>query len=141
VKKVSRAAACLSQLQSLNYYVKVSTHVGELSEEFLAGFSVVVFTECYDEARLVQIDRFCRERKIGFIYTGNLGLYGFAFVDFGNEHKVHDSTGEDPRSAIVAGVTQATEGLVAVHEDKRHGFMSDDYVTFREVKGMTELNG
>lgn len=27
------------------------------------------------------------------------------------------------------------------HEDKRHGFEDGDYVRFKEVKGMTEVNG
>lgn len=28
-----------------------------------------------------------------------------------------------------------------LHDDKRHTFSDDDYVIFREVQGMTELNG
>lgn len=31
--------------------------------------------------------------------------------------------------------------MVVVHEDKKHLFQDNDYVTFREVEGMTELNG
>jgi ubiquitin-activating enzyme E1 len=31
-------------------------------------------------------------------------------------------------------------GYVTVHEDKRHSFQDGDYVVFREVEGMTELN-
>jgi len=30
--------------------------------------------------------------------------------------------------------------IVTVHEDKRHKFQDGDYVGFREIKGMTELN-
>jgi ubiquitin-activating enzyme E1 len=33
------------------------------------------------------------------------------------------------------------EGIVTVHEDKRHHFTDGDYVTFREVEGMTQVNG
>ena len=59
----------------------------------------------------------------GFIYSGMLGLYGFAFVDFGNKHNIFDPNGEEPRNCIVVGVTtDKNEVLVTVHEDKRHGF-------------------
>lgn len=31
--------------------------------------------------------------------------------------------------------------MVTVHDDKKHLFQDGDHVTFREVEGMTELNG
>lgn len=99
-----------------------------------------MFTDFYDQAKLVEFNNFCRSKNIGFIYSGNLGLYGFAFVDFGDKFKCFDQNGEEPRNAIVVGISQDTQGRVTVHEDKRHGFQSDDFVTFREVQGMTEVN-
>lgn len=39
------------------------------------------------------------------------------------------------------GITQDPEGLVYSHEDKRHGFEDGDYISFKEVKGMTQVNG
>jgi len=50
----------------------------------------VIFSNCYDKAKLIEFNAACREKHIGFIYTGNLGLYGFAFVDFGEKHQVHN---------------------------------------------------
>jgi ubiquitin-activating enzyme E1 len=49
--------------------------------------------DCYDRQYLNQLNKACRENNVGFIYAGNLGLYGFAFVDFGEKHKVLDLTG------------------------------------------------
>jgi ubiquitin-activating enzyme E1 len=40
----------------------------------------------------------------------------------------------------LSGIEQDEKGLVTVHEDKRHSFQDGDYVKFREVEGMTELN-
>jgi len=37
-------------------------------------------------------------------------------------------------------VSQEKEALVTVMEEKRHGFSSGDFVVFREIQGMTELN-
>lgn len=73
------------------------------------------------------------------MYTGNLGLYGFTFVDYGKEHIVFDTNGEGSRSSIIVNISK--EGIVTTHEDKRHGFEDGDTVTFREVEGMTEING
>lgn len=72
--------------------------------------------------------------------AGCLGLYGYTFVDFGPSFKVYDSNGEEPKSAIVSNITKGNPGLVTVHEDKRHPFNDGDYVRFKEVEGMTEVN-
>lgn len=81
------------------------------------------------------------QKNAGFIYGGNLGLYGFAFVDFGDHHPVFDATGEEGKVIHIAGITQEEQGLVCLHEEKKHGLNDGDTITFREVKGMTEING
>jgi ubiquitin-activating enzyme E1 len=67
-------------------------------------------------------------------------LAGSVFVDYGDEFSVFDQDGEEPRSAIVAGITQENPGTVHTHQEKRHGFQDGDWVTFRELQGMEELN-
>lgn len=47
----------------------------------------------YDREFLVKLNKACRSKGVGFIYGGNLGLYGFVFVDFGENHKVVDTNG------------------------------------------------
>jgi len=76
------------------------------------------------------LNDFCHSKKIGFIYGGSSGLYGFTFVDFGDKHAVFDRNGEENKNAIVVGIDQDSEGMVTTHEDKRHGFEDGDYVTF-----------
>ena len=36
---------------------------------------------------------------------------------------------------------QDAEGVVTCSDETRHNLTDEDYVTFREVEGMTELNG
>lgn len=69
-----------------------------------------------------------------------MGLYGFGFVDFGDHHSVFDANGEEPKNAIVVNVSREAEALVSVMDERRHGFQDGDWVTFREVEGMAELN-
>ena len=141
VGKVTRAEAVVEELTNLNPTVDVQVSKG-YDIAFLAGnFDCVVISDHYDGEFLIELNKACRSKGVGFIYTGNLGLYGFGFVDFGDEHKVHDTNGEACKSSVIVGITQDADGLVYSHEDKRHGFEDGDYITFKEVKGMTEVNG
>jgi hypothetical protein len=47
----------------------------------------------YRRNYLVDLNNSCRARNIGFLLAGNLGLYGYTFVDFGEAHRVFDATG------------------------------------------------
>jgi len=137
----SRAQACVEKLAQLNPYVQVSVHAGPLTEELLAGFSVAVLTDT-SEAELLRHNEFCRSRSppVGFIAADVFGVTGTVFVDYGDSFCCRDKDGEEPRSAIVAGVTQESPGAVHTHHERRHGFQDGDWVTFREVQGMVELN-
>jgi len=54
---------------------------------------------------------------------------------------VLDKDGEECKSFVISSIDQSNPGLVTVHEEKRHSYEDGDHVTFREVEGMTELNG
>ena len=142
VGTTKRAEACHQSLINLNEYVKVNLHTGVVDEEFVKQFDVVCFTNCNDRDYLIRINNTCRtqEKPIGFIWTGALGLFGWTFVDFGDAHIVFDKDGEECLSTIITSISNDENGVVTVNDDKRHGFNDDDYVTFREVEGMTELN-
>lgn len=138
----TRAEATMTQLKDLNEYVDVQVHTGEVTTDFLSSFDVVCFTDCYDRDFLVKINDLCRtrEKPIGFIWAGSLGLFGWTFVDFGDAHIVFDKDGEECLSTIITSISNEEKSVVTVHDDKRHGFQDGDWILFREVEGMTELN-
>ena len=105
------------------------------------NYTCVVAIDHYDRDYLVNLNKACREKNNGFILAGNLGLHGYTFVDFGENHKVFDATGEESKSIHIAGITQETEAVVYLHDEKKHGLSDGDTVSFREVKGMEEING
>jgi ubiquitin-activating enzyme E1 len=86
------------------------------------------------------VNKALRAKKNGLIVAHVSGLFGSTFVDFGESFTLFDPNGEETKSAIISGITSEKEGIVSVHEDKRHGFNDGDHVTFREVMGMTEVN-
>jgi ubiquitin-activating enzyme E1 len=141
VGKRKRAEACASQLAQLNPYVQVKVHSGPVTEEVLSGLSVAVFTDT-NQDDLLRFNDICRSRTpaVGFIAADCFGVAGTTFVDFGDSFTCRDKDGEEPKSAIVAGVTQESPGAVHTHNERRHGFQDGDWVVFREVQGMTQLN-
>lgn len=141
VGKCSRAQACREQLSQLNPYVAVSVHSGPITEELISSISLAVFSET-SQAELLRWNEMCRTRSppVGFIAADCFGLAGSVFLDFGDAFTCRDKDGEEPKSAIVAGITQENPGAVHTHHDKRHGFQDGDWVVFREVQGMSELN-
>ena len=142
VGKVSRATACVSKLAELNSYVSVIKVAGDPLEMDLSEYSVVVCCcKSMTISKQVALNRKCREKHVGFILADCFGLAGHIFVDFGEKFTCHDKDGEEVRSAIIAGITREEDGItVLTHGDKRHGFHDGDYVSFREVQGMVELN-
>ena len=78
-----------------------------------------------------------------------MGLYGYVFCDFGDEFKIHDPDGERTHNFVISEIEKEINAedpskshlVVFVHEDKRHTFSDDSFVQFREIQGMTQLNG
>lgn len=69
-----------------------------------------------------------------------MGLAGYAFLDYGDQHLISDADGEPIKSFIVTSITNDEQATVTVHEDKRHSYQEGDHVKFVEVEGMTEIN-
>jgi ubiquitin-activating enzyme E1 len=153
VGKKNRDDACLSKLSELNPYVKVSIlkveenkDVNEYIKNFcekIKKYNVVVFTEIQPMYFLAQVDKVCRSNNIKLIYGVCLGLAGYVFSDFGEEHTILDETGEEPKTYIVKSISKDKEGLVIIDNIQGTNNLKlgdEDYVRFENVEGMIELN-
>lgn len=94
VGKISRAEASLPQLRDLNPNVHVHVANEASVEHIAAHYECVVVIDCYDREYLVTLNKAVHAKGNGFILAGNLGLYGYTFVDFGEAHRIFDATGE-----------------------------------------------
>lgn len=143
-----RDEVTLPRLAELNTYVPVrvlSCDAKRLAEvEDLAGllsdFQVIVLTEASFEEQLA-VNQFTHSTGRALITADVRGLFASVFCDFGPEFVVSDATGEPPATGIIAGITREENSVVACVEDQRHGLETGDIVRFREIRGMTELNG
>ncbi|GAB69087.1 ubiquitin-activating enzyme e1 [Plasmodium cynomolgi strain B] len=142
-KKVTRSDAVIKQLQELNSYVHIYNYKGELNEEFLQSFDVVV---CCDvsHSHLVKYSKMVRSispaKKIAFLCCNIYGLCGYLFVDFGKGFVCYDKDGENTKSCNISKISKAPEGVVSFDCDKGTPFQKGDYVKFNNVEGMSQIN-
>lgn len=135
----NRAEACLKQLSELNMYVPTKTFTGQLTEDFVKSFSVVVLTAS-NLAEQLRISEFTHHNDIALVIADTRGIFAQVFCDFGPSFTVVDTNGEAAVSAMVADITSDAESVVTCIDDTRHGMEDGDYVTFTEIHGMIELN-
>ncbi len=152
VGKRSRDQACLDKLKGLNPYVTVellrfppTNDFMSLFQKTLLNYNVVVYTELFNTNFLINVNKFCRDNNIKFIYALNFGLVGYIFSDFGNNHIIFDESGSTTISFNIKNITKsADQTLITIdNENGQNNFNIGDggFITFKDIEGMTELNG
>ena len=59
-----------------------------------------------DHETRLKVNGWTREKTTKFIATQTVGLFGFAFNDFGKGFHVSDATGENPVVGMISGVSK-----------------------------------
>ncbi|EJU06450.1 ubiquitin activating enzyme [Dacryopinax primogenitus] len=139
-----RAAVTVPRLAELNAYVPVKDlggHVGQsLTPDVIRGFQVVVLTDV-SLTKQLEINEWTHVNGVHFISADVRGLFGSVFCDFGPRFTCIDPTGAQPLTGMVVEIEKEKDAVVTCLDETRHGLEDGDFVTFSEVKGMTELNG
>jgi len=138
--------SCLNSLSELNLYTNVEVlklSSNDLYEQLeINNFNVIVQTEIKSNNEIILLDEYCRKNKIKFIYGASLGLSGFIFSDFGKKHIIYDQNGIESKKYLCKNITNSEKALITVVDEFDNPFNLDDndYIIFKNVKGMTELN-
>ncbi len=155
VGKKNRDDACVEKLSELNPYVKVSVlkmkekkdendYINLFCENVKTKkYNVVVFTEFQPMNFIEQVDKVCREQNIKLIYGFCFGLVGYIFTDFGENHTIFDETGNELKKYLLRSISKDTEGFVVIDDIQGTNKLElgdGDFVKFKDVGGMTELN-
>ncbi|XP_032176017.1 ubiquitin-like modifier-activating enzyme 7 isoform X4 [Mustela erminea] len=139
--KKSRAEASQEPLAKLNGAVQVCVHTGDITEELLLDFQVVVLTASKLEEQL-EVGALCHKLKICFLVADTRGLVGQLFCDFGEDFTVQDTTEAEPLTAAIQHISQGSPGILTLRKEAdAHYFRDGDLVTFSGIEGMVELNG
>jgi len=106
------------------------------------NLDVIVQTELASQKELIRLNEYCRENQIKFIYGVNMGLSGFIFSDFGNEHPIYDIDGEETKKFLIKDITNENKSKVTIVEENDNPLCLDegDFILFKNIKGMNELN-
>ncbi|XP_062987473.1 ubiquitin-like modifier-activating enzyme 6 [Elgaria multicarinata webbii] len=142
----NRAEATLHHIAELNPYVQVISSVAPLNEftdiSFLRQYQCVIVTEMKLSLQK-KINDFCHAQHppIKFISADVHGIWARLFCDFGDEFEVLDTTGEEPKEIFISNISQSSPGIVTCLENNPHKLETGQFVTFREINGMSCLNG
>ena len=138
--KKRRDEACIKKLSELNPYVKCDIMEGMDIISQIKNFNVIVITEITGIEKLNKLNEECRKNNIGFIYALALGITAVCFVDFG-EHKISDSNGEEIKTYFIKNISNKGEIFIDKSASNKYfGLSKKDYVIFREINGINELN-
>ncbi|XP_026575375.1 ubiquitin-like modifier-activating enzyme 6 [Pseudonaja textilis] len=142
----NRAEAAQHHIAELNPYVQVMSSTDPLNEitdiSFLKQYQCVILTEM-NMSLQKKINAFCHTQHppIKFISADVYGIWARLFCDFGDEFEVLDTTGEEPKEIFISNISQAICGIVTCLDNNPHKLETGQFVTFREINGMTSLNG
>ena len=139
--------SCISSLSKLNPYTKVEILNLDNQKYFYEELKkieldIIVETEFKSESEIISLNEYCRNNKIKFIYGTALGLSGFIFSDFGKEHIIFDQNGIEPKRYLCQNISNNINAIITVVDeiDNPFNLETDDYIIFKNVKGMQELN-
>ena len=147
---IKRDAACIQHLSKLNPYVNLSIMEGDdiiqdikkkLNDPELK-YNVIIITEFLPKNKIIEINELCRNNNIGFILSLEFGIFGYIFVDFGEDFTIFDETGEEVKEYLIEKITKEKDGKVYINS-KLSGdikYSSNDFISFKEIEGMNELN-
>ena len=139
----TREEACFEKLQLLNKYVKVTIYKSDVIKEYIKEYNLIIITEIMSIDDLFEINNICRNNKIGFMYTLNLGLTGFLFNDFGNNHIINNINGEKNLTYNIFHINKNEDNyeiFLDLGEGNIFNLKDGDYVIFKQIKGLEELN-
>jgi len=140
IGKCSRQDAVFPKLKTLNPQVQVVLVEDENKlSDWITQVQVAVLVQ-QNWSTQVAWNGTCRQHNVKFISCDSRGVFGQVFVDFGDSFTVLDTTGEEPKSAMISYVSRSNPGCVTCLEESRHDLETGDYVVFSQVEGMTELN-
>ena len=139
-----RDESCINKLKKLNKYVQVNylkeTNMNDIYGKISGNYNVIVVTEMLPEKDIIQLDNISRGNKICLIYSVICGLCSFIFTDFGKEFTIYDEYCIKKRKFYVKSIQKSKEGLVEIQWNGKRNPYIQEYILFKNVEGMTELN-
>ena len=140
-----RDESCIDKLKKLNKYVNVNyfkeTNINDIFNKIVGNYNVVVVSEIISKKNILLLNEMSRKNNICFIYSVIFGLSSFIFTDFGPNFTIYDEYCFKKRKFFIKNIKKSENTLVEIQWDNNEKNPNiQQYVLFREVEGMTEIN-
>ena len=139
-----RDKSCIKKLQKLNKYVNVNyfeeTNINDIVNKIIGNYNVIVVSEIISKKNILLLDDVSRKNKICIIYAAVCGLSSFIFTDFGPEFTIYDEYCFKKRKFFIKNIEKSENALVEVEWNNERNPNIKEYILFRNVEGMTEIN-
>lgn len=134
-----KSSVAIKYLKELHPFSNVSAYDGELDENYIKLFTLV-FASGVKLSEKIRINELCRKAtpQIGFIFSENYGVTGVGFVDFGDNFMCNDPYESQQPLIQISSISKEPEAIVTCLS--QHFLETGDYVAFKNVQGMTDLN-
>ena len=135
-----RDETIISKIKMLNNYVICDILKDNNIIAHIKEFDVVIISEIIEFNILMNINKICRDNKIGFIYCLSLGLSFYCFVDY-NEHIIKDLYNTEKKNYFIKDIIKGEKTKIIIENDLDNFELNEnDYIIFKELKGMSQLN-
>lgn len=108
----------------------------------IQNYSIIIITELTLKNTIIKINNECRKLNRKFIYACSLGLSGFLFNDFGNNHIISSPYDKDDKFYPIKNIIKGKKTIIQI-DISSEGFPNlgdNGYIKIIDVKGMLELN-
>ena len=106
----------------------------------IKNYNLIIISELTNIEKLYKINENCSNNNIGFIYTLALGITEVCFFDFG-EHNITDKDREEKKTYLIKNISKNGEFFIdKTISNENFKIAKGNYVNFREIKGINELN-
>ena len=138
-----RDESCINKLKKLNKYVNVDyfeeNSIENIISKIVDNFNVIVVSEIIQKKYILLLDGISRKNNICLIYSAVIGMSSFIFNDFGENFTIFDEFCLKKRKFSIKNIENSEKGLVIIESNNKNENIQD-YVIFKEVEGMTEIN-
>ena len=124
-------------LENNNYDSELNFILSKIND-----YNMIIITEFISKNSINRINYTCKKLNKALIYCCTLGLSGFLFNFFGNEHIVSSPSEKNDTFYPIKNIIKGEKTIIQL-EKSFEGFpdiIEDDYVKLRDINGIKELN-
>lgn len=134
----NRASASFEKLSELNDSVNCVLSTEPLTQDIVKNFDLTILTDFPLSTQLI-VSEWVRAARKKMLVVDARGLFSYIFLDLGEQFRIDDQNGEQVKEFLIEYIEKES-GDVTTLDNVFHGLEDGDYLSFSEVKGMTQIN-